>query len=676
MDNPLPFVPASLAPYAFADRYRVPLRRDPPVLDGRVEPGEWAVAARLDGFPAGIDGEAESLSRRRAEAWIAATPTHFHFAVVSELPPPPAALVAEQDADSVFVGRDDAVEVWIDPDPDAEEGATYQFLLNALGRAGYLAHPRGRADVNRYYGWQGGYRWAQGFHDGAWHVEVEVPVEAVAPGRRAGDGVWAVNLCRSWKQPWAWSHLGSRGAYNPRRSVRVSFHDRDALAVQVRHEAALPGRRLDTVLSLHNPFDRPAEAHVQLYLARDKQSEVRLDERVAVPPGGTAERRLRVPADPVSGAFSLFALVRGAGREDGPFDYARCLRWTPREGPRWDARTLADTPRFLFAYYPGLDRLHVRAFAGDLLGRPAFRALAFEVLRRADGRKAAGFRLPREGFDAGGFRERTVRLPPLEGGYEIVCRVRGRGLDPQPVRRAFERRRFEWEGNTLGARRAVYPPFEPIRRRGRTLEVVLRAYRFGALGLPEQIEADERRAHRHPPPARRTAPPARAVRRRRGRAARRAAAHRPRRGRPRADPLPLRARPAGGPDRRDPGRGRDAAGRPRARRRRRVAHRRVARPRAAPALGGRHAPARAHRRRAASPSSPTRSPRARASSGTPRGSRPGACRETSAPTAGSATPTAGSPGSRRTTAAGDGTPAGRTSRSPARGTGSSCASTS
>ncbi|NQT39729.1 MAG: hypothetical protein HQ581_19695, partial [Planctomycetes bacterium] len=56
----------------------------------------------------------------------------------------------------------------------------------------------------------------------------------------------------------------------------------------------------------------------------------------------------------------------------------------------------------------------------------------------------------------------------------------------------FRRHHFSWEGNRLGITDEVFPPFEPIRVEGRTLDVVDRRYRLGPLGLPEQITSNGR----------------------------------------------------------------------------------------------------------------------------------------------------------------------------------------
>ena len=58
-----------------AGEYRVPLMAKPPVINGKIEPDEWRLAAGLDGFA--FRGQAD---RRRARGYVGATATHLYFA--------------------------------------------------------------------------------------------------------------------------------------------------------------------------------------------------------------------------------------------------------------------------------------------------------------------------------------------------------------------------------------------------------------------------------------------------------------------------------------------------------------------------------------------------------------------------------------------------------------------
>ena len=76
---------------------------------------------------------------------------------------------------------------------------------------------------------------------------------------------------------------------------------------------------------------------------------------------------------------------------------------------------------------------------------------------------------------------------PLEPGMYTV-RLTGEAYSNAAEKAVLEQD-FAWEDNDLGITDEIYPPFEPIKRDGRTLGVVLRRYELGGLGLPAQIEA-------------------------------------------------------------------------------------------------------------------------------------------------------------------------------------------
>ena len=86
------------------------------------------------------------------------------------------------------------------------------------------------------------------------------------------------------------------------------------------------------------------------------------------------------------------------------------------------------------------------------------------------------------------FGDRTLAdIRPLEPGMYTV-RLTGRAYSNAAETKILEQD-FAWEGNDLGITDKIYPPFEPIKREGQTVEVVLRRYELGGLGLPAQIEA-------------------------------------------------------------------------------------------------------------------------------------------------------------------------------------------
>ncbi len=217
-------LPPVIANYQQRDRFCVPLMEKPPSMDGRLWEEEWTRAAAFDGMSYG-----GQLEERRVRTYVGATKTHFYFAILSEMPEGGelAAKTTKHGSNIVF---DDAIEVYIVPEPGVEAGFTYQAYANPAGVDGYEVHEHGGASLEDVYGWKGKYRFANGFHDGYWHSIIEVPIANIVQERSATDGEWGISLCRDWKNPWNFSALN--GMYTLIDQVVFKFVEEGGAAVQ------------------------------------------------------------------------------------------------------------------------------------------------------------------------------------------------------------------------------------------------------------------------------------------------------------------------------------------------------------------------------------------------------------------------------------------------------------
>ena len=460
--------------------YRVPLMDKPPTLDGRIEPAEWARAAGFDGF-----AFQNMLERRRVRAWAGATPTHLYFAIQSQLPDE-GEILAQVSNDTVKVVFDDSIEVWIDPTPGSEHGQTFQMLANAIGRVGYKHHGRGNVQENP--AWQGNWKVANGFHDGSWHCEVEVPIGNLpqVPNlreakREVTQGSWGINLCRNWKQPWAFSSLGG-GAYAP--SDRFTFTSDDALAIA--HESrgdAFVGD-LNHVLILSNPTAKPVEAKAEVLLKRDVMPELPWSETLTIPPGEKKEIAVKT-RDEATRKFQL--TLRVTSPDGRTIHYERSYAWQRGEPWKWTTKKKETLPiDFQFAYYPYLNRMRVLADVSNLPGNAALESLTCSI--RPKGRKRAVKSVVFDQFKDGR-QEQTFDLPHLSGEYEIVFQAKGQNVPQGELVKEFERTVYEWEHRGLGTSTKVYPPFTPIKVEGKKVSTILREHTMNGFGLWDQVVA-------------------------------------------------------------------------------------------------------------------------------------------------------------------------------------------
>ena len=127
------------------------------------------------------------------------------------------------------------------------------------------------------------------------------------------------------------------------------------------------------------------------------------------------------------------------------------------------------------SYYPSLRKLAVRVADAAAVGTA--KEAGVEVRRTDDARPVARGKLP---LSAKGGQV-VLDLPALaNGAYEVHLSLLGGG--PTVVKR-FKQRNYPWLGNELGKNNAVYPPFQPVKVRGHTAEVVLRTYILNGFGL-------------------------------------------------------------------------------------------------------------------------------------------------------------------------------------------------
>ncbi|MBA2480229.1 MAG: hypothetical protein H0V44_06175 [Planctomycetes bacterium] len=463
---------AALAPSA---DYQVPVLTQPPTMDGLVEPEEWRRCIRFDGFS--IDGK---RNPRRVSGYVAGTSSHLFLAIVSQLPDV-GELTANVDRDSENLVFDDAVEVWLDPRPRTPSdqdagGRCFQMLANARGRTWFKQHVSG--SVREDPDWSGaGWSVANGTHAGSWHCEIMIPIANVDPGRELGSGAWGINLCRDWKEPWAFSSLGG-GAFKP--SDRFVFSP-DAAALTFRSQSGADGR-VDEGIVVHNPSSKPIAVDAEMTIERDLMPALRANERLEIPPGGQKELALAV-GDKVTRTFIVASTIVSS---DGVNLGSRTSTWTS-EGPwSWTAEKKVVTPMDLrFAYYPSRNRMRLLADVSNFPEKSTLERLSATV-RTHDGPVVSTVVFDRLVDKR---QELEITLPELEGSYDIVLHAEGSGEKVVDVVRSFERTVFPWENLALGTGITVHPPFTPIVVAGSRVDTVLRQHQLNGAGLCDQITA-------------------------------------------------------------------------------------------------------------------------------------------------------------------------------------------
>lgn len=454
--------------------YYVPIMSQAPKLDGKVEPEEWSNAIGFDGFA--WKGQ---LERRRTHSFIGATDEYFCFAIVSQLPEE-GKLLTEVKNDTLNLVYDDSVEVWIDPDTDSEHGNTFQMLANSLGNQAYKMHARGniKADPS----WRGNWQIANGFHDGYWHCEIIIPVEEIAPGRKIDEGVWGINLCRNWKQPWSFSSLDGN-AYAP-KNTKFTFVRGSAPTISHRHNTDPITGKIDSVLTVTNHTKNQLLVKAEIVLKRDLMPEASQKEILSLEPEECQKIALCLE-DAATRKFDL--ALRVASENDDVNYYSRSYQWKAGQPWQWKVAQKKQLPvDFQFAYYPYLNKMRILM---DITGLPS-NAVANQIsaaIREKESKRVVES-IHFNQF-VNGQQEKSFNLPPLEGEYEIAVTATGKNVPDGELIKDFQRIRYEWEHNQMGKSTNIYPPFTPLKVDGKKVFAVLREHEMSDLGLWNQVIA-------------------------------------------------------------------------------------------------------------------------------------------------------------------------------------------
>ena len=185
----------------------------PPVIDGRLDEGEWQGAAVATGFVQYQPRRGES-SAVRTEVLVLYDEGHLYVGVRAWDPEPLTARLTQRDAD---LFEDDSVVVLLDSFNDRR--TAYYFMTNPLGTQadGRIADDGRSSDGSWDAAWQSAAR----ISDIGWTAEIAIPLSSIK--FKAGeDQTWGINFGRSrrrtlelssWTGPLdAWPRVSQSGA--------------------------------------------------------------------------------------------------------------------------------------------------------------------------------------------------------------------------------------------------------------------------------------------------------------------------------------------------------------------------------------------------------------------------------------------------------------------------------
>lgn len=475
----------------------IPYCKKPPVIDGKLEPGEWDMAAG--------PGMLEAVTRPRfmrmeqAKFYVCWDRENLYVAMDSLESPVNRVLARCVQNDKTKLIGDDCMEFMMSPgdneavkDPDLP---TYYIALNSIGTVWDAMFKPQRAET--YNSWQSGAEIANSVDGTRWICEMRIPFNSIAAQAPVDGTVWRMNFDRTY-YGYFWSAWNASGGLNDARIGGNVTFSKSAPGIRMVSVEDLIAAKLKILMEAANGSDTTRD--VTLKMAAEGYDEhgqspveIGTDEKtVSVVPGEKKEivlgkgQRLK--------RYNTVTIT--ATEKDGKvlFFLRRDIQIpVPRIAvkPAPDLSLVYVFPRFL----PSLDRLAVQMDATAWLKRAGIEDGNFKAEIKVTPKDSPG-KVVLQGtcdeFEKGKAVSRydTKNLP--EGEYTVQVRVTEKGRELAVHNDWFEKRIFDWMVNKRGIAEEVPAPYTPMKIDGASIKPWGRDYRFGKYGLPEALVSQEK----------------------------------------------------------------------------------------------------------------------------------------------------------------------------------------
>ena len=459
--SPLLALPRPLLTVARAPR--------PPVIDGKLRPGEWQYAGCTAGLLNLADGD---IAAEQTTVYVTYDAQRLYVAFEAFLTTERSPRASESRRDGGVWG-DESFELFLVP-AGQPQGSFYHFIGNSIGT---VFDRRGTDKA-----WNGDWRFANDAGMGRWTGEIAIDLCQLGAGDPTGQ-TWAANFARNAGAHTSWSFTG-RGYSNPQRFGAIQFGGETNLVRVARIEGVGTSE-----LAVAGEVFNPTEAQRRILLGVRLPG---LEEGLAGPLGAPgvagwrpdlhinlssrSRKEFRVTrASPDAGRK---VLVVGAATLEGKALYGQAIPFTPR------------APQYVsFAAHPSETAVFVRA---DL--RPFRDASLIELTVRVTGPGQTAYPpIRRTGLRPGAVREFRHDVSSWPEGdytcqYRLASKEGGRTLSEDAF--AYERRpppTWYTEGREIGREEKVLPPWTPIRWSPDTADVWGRTYSFDDSLLLRQV---------------------------------------------------------------------------------------------------------------------------------------------------------------------------------------------
>ncbi len=469
---------------AFSPVVVITKTQNPPVIDGRMEKGEWEQAAGITGFR-DLSG---NLVERQTFVYLMYDEEKLYIAFRHTFP---GNLTLKSDIkkrdDSVAL--DDAIEVWLNPG----KGVYYQFLGNSIGTIEDYKYVNRRADRS----WNGNWdfrntvedvgKTAGGiltFAEKVWTAEISIPFKDLGVSTPRDGEVWRVNFTRDiisreredvprWTT-WA----GVEGEFNdPERFGYLIFRENSPVArIDTLGDFSVGDVRVVGKVSNFTPRTRKVYANLSVVSEKERKKVIDRTRPLTLIPQKTVtfeikdellvSRPWRVKA--------IFTLTEARGknvlyRTTFPFTISPSFKVNiVPVYVKGYVKIEVDTSRV-----GGLNYFEGYLDIQEAKNKRVVKHIYLKEL--GPDNRATTVTLDISGFSPGDY---IVRAYLLDKQKKVIA---GSTADlPVPEKP-------EWLGNKIGMSDIPPPPWNPVKVKGNKVFVTQREYDIGDNGLPRQI---------------------------------------------------------------------------------------------------------------------------------------------------------------------------------------------
>lgn len=493
---------------------KVPKISKPPVIDGKIEPGEWAEASSITGVATwcaeGAPGQPPTMVPEIQQVrWYLAYDADYLYLAMDSPHPEGSVLTAniKKNDEGYLILWDDHTEIQLSPSGRKFPDGFYKIMVNPRGYFSdqwWFSGTPGSEDR-----WQSGAKVKSTVTATNWQLELAIPFKSMNMPENP-DGYKIVgNLVRTDFCGGIYFAGWTGGSWMDWEHFPEMELSPDVASFHLEKIGDLPSGKLDTIINFSTRRKKET-VDVTLRVVNAEGKEIYHQAQTAVlspkQPVTLRFNQDNLMLSPekdergnyLQNHFEIVAVSREDQAEKKPAAVIYQARipvirmseryWNQFIKPWQERRETAGEYAFYIAHYPYLSRFETWIDL-DLFGVPKEikTAQRFQVKILNESKKVLARMEGQIGKDLSGHAlEKIPELVP--GTYQAVLQLfdqKGKVVSEKTVE--FIREKWAWEHNQIGKEDIVIPPFIPLETKENTVSCWNRKYVIGKYGLPEKI---------------------------------------------------------------------------------------------------------------------------------------------------------------------------------------------